>query len=336
MPPIRFLLSVLGALLGLSACASFKQGAHEVLVRDPALGKYVAPVEASLYAKQQWVYAAMSDYAYEVARARSFEDQGKIPPTDSPEKQAQACGGNAPPLIPAEWKRWQDFPSAELIAAMRRKGLFLTVLEREALPREIVVVFEGTNFTELPDWGANFHWFLRFIPGFEDQYTLTAREVSNELFARIRSHPANYLVSETDPVLRSAGGDAIKVVATGHSLGGGLAQHFAYTFKQASITSIGPKVSEVYAFDPSPVTGWFSAADPPRSHNANGLVVHRIFEHGEILAYVRLLTSRLATSAQNPSIWEYRYNFDPKANIVRNHSMRSLSCGLARTVADSK
>lgn len=165
---------------------------------------------------------------------------------------------------------------------------------------------------------------------------MTAREVSNELFVRIRARPANYLVSESDPVLRSAGGDAIRIVATGHSLGGGLAQHFAHTFKQASTTSTGPRVSEVYAFDPSPVTGWFSAADPPRSHNAKDLVVHRIFEHGEILAYVRLLTSRLATSAKNPSIWEYRYNFDDKANIVKNHSMRSLACGLARAVADSR
>lgn len=336
MNPIRTLLSALGAVFVLSACTSFKQDSHEVMVRDPALGKYGPPVNATLHAKQQWVYAAMSDFAYEVARVRSFEDQGMLPPTESLEKQVQACGGNAPPLIPPEWRRWPDFPSHELSAAMRKKGLFLTVLERETSPREIVVVFEGTNFTELPDWGANLHWFLRFIPGFEDQYTLTAREVSNEFFARIRSRPANYLVSEIDPVLRSAGGDAIKIVATGHSLGGGLAQHFAYTFKQSSVTSTGPKVSEVYAFDPSPVTGWFSAADPPRTHNAKGLVVHRIFEHGEVLAYIRWLTSRLAISAQDPSIWEYRYNFDPKANIIRNHSMRSLACGLAKAVADAK
>lgn len=266
----------------------------------------------------------------------AYEDRGKPPPAKDAAVEVKACGGNTPPSIPDEWIRWENFPSADLNSVMRKKGLFLLVLERTAPPREIAVVFEGTNFTELPDWEANLRWFLRFIPGFKDQYTLTAREVSNEFFHRVRSQPEKYQVSESDETLRSASGDEIKIVSTGHSLGGGLAQHFAYTFKQSSKESTGPKVSEVFAFDPSPVTGWFSAEDPPRSHNAKGLVINRIFEHGEILAYVRLLTSRLAVSEQDPAIWEYRYNFDPKANILRNHSMRSLACGLANAASEAK
>lgn len=114
------------------------------------------------------------------------------------------------------------------------------------------------------------------------------------------------------------------------------AQHFYCTFHQASPGSTGPTVSEAFAFDPSPVTGWSSADDPLRTHNASGVVVNRLFEHGEVLAYVRLLTSRLAVSAKDPAIWAYRYNFDPRANIVRNHSMRSLACGLARAAAESR
>lgn len=119
-------------------------------------------------------------------------------------------------------------------------------------------------------------------------------------------------------------------VATGHSLGGGLVQYFAYAFKQEPTESRGPKVSEVFAFDPSPVTGWFSVPDPPRSYNAEDLVVNRVFEHGEVLSYIRLLTSRFAVSSKNPAIWEYRYNFDTDANIIGNHSMRRLACGLTR------
>jgi hypothetical protein len=326
---------LLSMLVGLSGCTHFRQDAHQVLVREPDSGRYAPPADAAPHAKRQWVYAAMSDHAYEAARTRAFVDRNVAKPMASPEEEVKACGNQLPTRIPPEWRAWQGFPSSELEADMRKKGLFLLVLEREQTPREIVVVFEGTNFLEMPDWGANFRWFLRFIPGFEDQYTYTATRVATEFFQRIRAHPDSYRVSDSDPVLRGADGSAIRIVSTGHSLGGGLAQHFAYTFKQASATATGPKVSEVYAFDPSPVTGWFSADDPPRSYNAAGLVIHRIFEHGEVLAYVRLVTSRLVTSHIDPAIWEYRYNFDPRANIIRNHSMRSLACGLARAAAEA-
>lgn len=325
-----------GVIVGLPGCTAFSQDSHQVLVRDPAVGHYGPPIEAGTHAKQHWVYAAMSDFAYRAAQERSRQDRGEDSPAESADQEIEACGGRTPPAVPKEWKPWADFPSGALGYTMRRKGLFLTVFERETPPREIVVVFEGTNFTEIPDWGANLHWFLRFIPGFEDQYTLTARKVSEEFFGYIRSRPDRYRVSDSDPVLRSPSGEPIKIVSTGHSLGGGLAQHFAYTFKQASPAGTGPRVSEVFAFDPSPVTGWFSSSDPPRAHNAKNLVIHRIFEHGEVLAYLRLLTSRLAISAEHPSIWEYRYNFDPKANIIRNHSMRSLACGLVRAATDSQ
>lgn len=322
-------------MLALSGCASFKQDAHQVLVRDPQVGGYSEPVDASEFARRHWVYAAMSDRAYEVARLRAFQDRNQPMPTESMSVQVQACGGSMPPVVPAEWKPWSSFPSDELQEIARRNGLFLLVFERETTPREIVVVFEGTNFWEAPDWMANLRWFLRFIPGYEDQYTMTARLVSAEFFKRLREQPDRYRVSDADPVLRHPGGDPIRIVSTGHSLGGGLAQHFAYTFKQQPREATGPRVSEVFAFNASPVTGWYSADDPPRSHNASGLQIHRIFEHGEVLAYIRLMTSRLAMSRADPAIWEYRYNFDSRANIIRNHSMRGLACGLARAAGET-
>ncbi|MBV5285140.1 MAG: hypothetical protein JZU45_03575 [Methyloversatilis discipulorum] len=330
-----FLASLLAFGAGLSGCATFTQESHQVLVRDPRKGKYDEPADAEPHARMQWQYAAMSDYAYEAARLRSMADRQVS--TDAAESdKVAACGTMNNPPMPSGWTAWADFPSETLTRAMRKKGLYLLVLEREASPREIVVVFEGTNFLEIPDWTANLRWFLRFIPGHEDQYTFTARQVAEEFHERLRSNPQTYMLTADSDVLRHPNGDTIRIVSTGHSLGGGLAQHFAYTFKQDPSHARGPRVSEVFAFDPSPVTGWYSSPDPPRTHNANGLRINRVFEHGEVLAYIRLFTSRLAPYTEHPSVWEYRYNFDPKANIIRNHSMRSLACGLYRAAHDSK
>lgn len=324
-------MSIITLILSAVGCTNFRQDAHEVLVRDPKKGQYDDPTDAGPHAKQQWQYAVMSDIAYEIARLRANEDQGKggtnLAVADM-KVPSDECGPSKSIPMPAGWMRWEKFPSEELSIEMRRRGLFLLVLERESAPREIVVVFEGTNFAELPDWTANLRWFLRFIPGFEDQYTLTAKKVAEEFYVRIISTPSSYDLDPNVDTLHHPSGDPIRIVSAGHSLGGGLAQHFAYTFRQVPSTAKGPRVAEVFAFDPSPVTGWFSSADPPRAHNAYQLRINRIFEHGEVLAYIRLFTSRLSSYTEHPSVWEYRYNFDSRANIVRNHSMRSLACGL--------
>lgn len=333
------LLPVICAALSLAGCTTFSQNKDEVLIRDPAIGQYGEPTDATPLAKRQWIYAAMSDHVYDAARLRSFIDRGKPLPSASQSPLVESCKKQAAPAIPSEWQRWPDFPSITLDEAMRKKGLFLLVFERETSPREIVVVFEGTNFSEIPDWISNFRWLLRFVPMYSDQYTLTAKEVGHEFFDYLRKRPGKYRVDENDATLHSANGEAIKITATGHSLGGGLAQHFAYSFKQATPDSRGPKVSEVFAFDTSPVTGWFSVDDPPRTHNAAGLVIHRIFEHGEILAYLRLLTSRMVGGAENPAKWEYRYNFDRRVSLmslINNHSIRSLACGLAEAAGESE
>lgn len=332
---LKVVPTVISSLLALAGCSSFKQDADEVLIRDPNVGSYSAPSPAQPAAKLHWEYAAMSENAYQEGRAsvaaKRTEFSRTLQYSDdfSEEAFSAACADERKGIPLRGWRKW-DFPSKDLQTHMLKYGMYLEVLEREEEPHIIVVVFEGTNFSEIKDWKANLHWFLRFIPGFTDQYTLAAQDVAKEFFDAISSTPAKYRSAPLSGTFVSRAGKPIRIVATGHSLGGGLAQHLAYAFKQESPESRGPKVSEVFAFDPSPVTGWFSVPNPPRNYNAEGLVVNRVFEHGEVLAYIRLLTSRFAVSSENPAIWEYRYNFDPKTNTIRNHSMRRLACGLAR------
>ncbi len=66
-----------------------------------------------------------------------------------------------------------------------------------------------------------------------------------------------------------------------------------------------------------------------RSANVRGLEIDRVFEHGEILAYIRLLLSYVnPPSADNPGVREIRFNFVQSLNPVRSHSMRFLACAL--------
>lgn len=313
--------------------ALIRQKHQQVLIRDPAVGRYGQPVDASPWAVLHWPYAAMSENVYRLSKARHHPPAE--PPTQpgqtfpSPEAVAAACAdADRKTLLPVPgWTRWSDFPDARLAKRIDGQGLFFVVYERVAEPWTIAIAFEGTNFGQLGDWRANFRWLARFRPNYEDQYTLAASEVSAAFRKRITDPAGRYRVDPANRRLLSDTGEPIRLVTTGDSLGGGLAQQFAYALQQVPEQPNGPRIDEVYVFNPSPVTGWFSTPDPPRSYNAKGLVIHRIFEHGEILAYLRLLTSRPAVTAQNPAIWEYRYNF-ARSTPVRNHSIRRLTCGL--------
>jgi len=300
----------------------FRQLATEVLVRAPAKKPHDSPEPVDKYAHCHWEYAAMSSIAYDKTRLKSrhgnHEDQMQTQTT---------------PSLPG-WSRWSDFPSHGLLEKLRSCGLYVDVWERENTPRAIAVVFEGTNFTELSDWRANLRWFSRFLPSYEDQYTVAADDVARELYERFGTTPARYQIKVGNPRLLSAKGDPIELVATGHSLGGGLAQHFAYAFQQP-FASGGPKVSQVFAFNASPVTGWHVVPRGIRSYNACNLCINRIFEKGEFLTFFRLVTSCFSAYTKHPSFWEYRYNFNPFWNPIRNHSIGMLAKGL-REAADRR
>ena len=94
-------------------------------------------------------------------------------------------------------------------------------------------------------------------------------------------------------------------------------------------------MTHVSTFDPSPVTGWSSVKPQAlRTANAEGLNTDRVFEHGEILAYIRLVISYVMPPRQtNPAITEIRCNFNESFNPFSSHSMRDLACDLTEAGA---
>lgn len=308
-----------------AGCTMFGQKGNMVLIRDPGNRMYNPPVNVAETATSSWEYAVLSENVY--------LGEWKAPTNPSSEQPTQAITPKVTdendgskqrhPLPLTGWQQWSNFPWDDLINEARETGLYFEVWEKESSPPVIAVVFRGTEASWL-DWKSNLRWFLRFIPFYPDQYTVVAQKVGKKFIERLGRMK-----------LEAQGEDRteVTIIATGHSLGGGLAQHFAYSLPGR--TSEGtelPRVSQIYAFNPSPVTGWFSVDDTEqRDINAKELKIDRIFEHGEILAYIRLLLSYVYPPPdRDPSVREVRYNFVESWNPFASHSMRQLACKLSQ------
>lgn len=162
------------------------------------------------------------------------------------------------------------------------------------------IVFRGTVFTEIDDWYSNLRWFTRINPFVYDQYD-QVRDNINDIVKSL--------------------GSKVRIVATGHSLGGGLAQQAAYACNS---------VKEVYGFDPSPVTGYFSVDSDERARNEQGINIYRIYEVGEVLGYVRGFMRILSPIPKdNPKIVELGFNFD-HGSVVKQHSIDKLAVEMSK------
>ncbi len=173
---------------------------------------------------------------------------------------------------------------------------------------EVVIVFRGTDSGSLGDWLTNLHWITRILP-IHDQYE------------QVQDHIAHILDKA-----RGCVGKRARIIAVGHSLGGGLAQHSAY---------VDPRIKQVIVFNPSFVT---ASSDRHANYEQNrfGLTIERIYEHDEILAYPRLLQRQFFPPTRcNPRIVHVRFSM-LKGNFIFQHSMHELNVGLLRTARGFK
>ncbi|MEO0438496.1 MAG: DUF6792 domain-containing protein [Pseudomonadota bacterium] len=205
-----------------------------------------------------------------------------------------------------EWERWtgnSEYPSTP---CYNSEGLFYeTYVKREnGAIEEAVISFRGTENTRgqfLKDWKTNLSGAFGFEP---EQYAIAAREIPKVITSLKQASPG------------------IQIYATGHSLGGGLAQQAGYLSKD---------VLEVFTFNTSPVTNWSSLAWRGDVENAYP-VIHRVHNGGEALGGLRSVTTLFTKERYGRH--DIGIQIGPK-ELLKGHSMTLLSCHLSCLVGES-
>jgi hypothetical protein len=231
---------------------AFAQKPTEVFVRKPGHRFLKGPQPVIEEATRHREFAWLSVAAY----ARLPEGFGHETEADN---KLKAAG----------WKAWENFPDDNLTKQFKAIHLRVEIWDKKE-PPSVAVAFGGTVSGNLMDWRSNLRWLLRKIPFYEDEYTETVNVFG----------PA--FVKEFTKRMNGLDGDHLSkatIYATGHSLGGGLAQQFAYALPRENAV---PQVKQVHAFDSSPVTGFFSVKRNIRNRNKIGLSIDRTYERGEI------------------------------------------------------
>lgn len=168
--------------------------------------------------------------------------------------------------------------------------------DQDAEVLKILIAFRGTELTSFSDWYSNLSWLTQLMP-FKNQYDY-AREAVVEIRTKAKT---------------LQGTKKLTVVTTGHSLGGGIAEHIAYAF---------PCTSAV-VFDSSFVANRFRLAEP----FVDTQIVH-IFDKNDELTFLRRL---FFSDTESPTYM--RYGINPVAQGTLQHSSERLIVGMAGTVA---
>jgi hypothetical protein len=232
------------------------------------------------------------------------------------------------------WTRWTDWPAPrsckEELSDLRYEVWKQVESTASHEMVYIAIVFRGTLPT-LAHWCSNLRTLkLKMCNPQADQYLHIAPLVV-EIMKRIKD--------ELGPGLD------FHTIAVGHSLGGGLAE----------LAGRASYIDQVFSFDSSPELAdeisteleqanydWalyrkidedyerLTGCEASRDDYATAATIWRVYEHGEILSYLRLLKRGFVPG--DAKVVEYRTNI-LKGGWVDQHSMKALACALRRKAA---
>ena len=160
---------------------------------------------------------------------------------------------------------------------------------------ELAISFRGVNLLDPTDW-----LYLRWLAPRFDPY--------QQVQARI----------ETMAAITGCRRAGTRMVAVGHSLGGGLAEATAYT---------DGRIRYVYAFNSFPAGGFVGPDPTVQARNKIGLGVDNVYEAGEIAEIPRLLLKGPGTTC-NPRIRTVQFNLIPIGLPVEKHKIDTLTMNL--------
>lgn len=279
---------------------AYRQTPEQLVTRDPGNRLLGAPRDAAPEARIDLEFALLSQAAYQRT-------------ADAQQVKAGASLDADATLASMGWCRWTDFPAGDVKAQVDKVHLRVEVWSN-ASTNKIAVAFGGTVARNIKDWESDLRWFIHFK---QDQYSVIVQTFGDAFVDA-------YLKRKSTANCRFP--DHPQVFSTGHSLGGGLAQDFAYSLPENAGV---PRVTKVFAFDPSPVTGFYSVEESLRTFNSHGLLIDRIYERGEILAYARsIINFFYKPSAVNAEIRQLRFNLFPTHNPFAGHSIAELALKL--------
>jgi hypothetical protein len=226
--PVVGTLIVLSAFIRVVASPAYRQKPSEVVIREPSNRTLGAPKDAAVDAREDLEFALLSQAAYQrTADAKQVEADRSL----DPDATLTAMG----------WCRW-EFPEGDVKKKVDDVHLRVEVWSNSSTKR-VAVAFGGTVARNLKDWKSDLRWF---IPNKQDEYTVIVKTFGH---AFVDAYQKRMSGSECKFP------EGAELFSTGHSLGGGLAQEFAYSLPQCPDL---PRVKKVFAFDPSPVTGFYS------------------------------------------------------------------------------
>lgn len=276
---------------------------RSVLDKTPALAQRFAHL------------AAMSALAYwHEGRDCKFEDEHYLDGIDEPDKAAKAKKiaedlNNMLKSADGIWNPVKFEAMSELTKCQDEIGLFFRVWRRSNKGRDdVVIAFRGTsNFPE--DWTyANLWWVTRFFKS-DNQYSRASKLLESVVLPQ--------LISDAN----SEAKQAPRIVVTGHSLGGGLAQRALYDSPS--------HIEQAVVFDPSAVTGYVESKHGKEvlcacnSELGTEAKIIRVYESGEILTRLRIWHKIFLPS--ETQVQEVRLAFYGGTNSVKAHSIRLLA-----------